>query len=111
MAGWFVLAATTVLPAQESSIEEDMDSADYIMPGCRQFLVSNTPLHFLEGNCNGIVDNLAFMGPDVCVPPGLALGEAVRVVVQHIDARPERGQENFRQLALEALAAAWPCRR
>lgn len=91
--------------------DTDLDSAEYIMPGCRQFLVSNTQFHFLEGNCNGIVETLEFMSPDLCVPPGSTLGEAVRIVVQYIDARPIRQQENFRLLALEALASTWSCRR
>lgn len=93
------------------SSETDLDSAQYIMPGCRQFLVSKTQLHFLEGNCNGIVETIEFMSPDLCVPPGSTLDEAVRIVVQYIDARPVRQQEDFRLLALEALVSAWSCRR
>jgi hypothetical protein len=102
-----------LVPIAEPSIstDTDLDSAEYIMPGCRQFLVSNTQFHFLEGNCNGIVETLEFMSPDLCVPPGSTLGDAVRIVVQYIDARPIRQQENFRLLALEALASAWSCRR
>lgn len=100
-----------LVPVAEPSIstDTDLDSAEYIMPGCRQFLIGNTQFHFLEGNCNGIVETLEFMSPDLCVPPGSTLGEAVRIVVQYIDARPIRLQENFRLLALEALASAWPC--
>jgi hypothetical protein len=31
------------------------------------------------------------------------------IVVRYIDDRPARQQEDFRELALEALKNAWPC--
>jgi hypothetical protein len=37
--------------------------------------------------------------------------QAVRIVVQFIDARPARLHERFTLLALEALTAAWPCKK
>jgi hypothetical protein len=36
--------------------------------------------------------------------------EVVRVVVEFIHARPERMEERFTTLALEALTATWPCK-
>jgi Rap1a immunity proteins len=33
------------------------------------------------------------------------------VVIKYIEARPERMHEQFGKLALEALTAAWPCKR
>jgi hypothetical protein len=35
----------------------------------------------------------------------------VAVVIKYIEARPERMHERFGDLALEALTAAWPCKR
>jgi hypothetical protein len=35
----------------------------------------------------------------------------VAVVVKYIEARPQRMDEDFGQLAIEALTAAWPCKR
>ena len=37
-------------------------------------------------------------------------GAGVRVVIKYIEARPERMQEPFGTLALEALEEAWPCK-
>jgi len=37
--------------------------------------------------------------------------QSVAVVVKYIEARPERMHELFGVLALEALTAAWPCKR
>jgi len=108
--GWVAVLAALILATQPASAEEDMDSAEYIMPGCRQFLVSNTPFHFLDGNCNGVVDDIEFASADLCAPRDSTLRDAVRVVVQYIDAQPDRQQESFRALAREALTVAWPCK-
>jgi hypothetical protein len=35
--------------------------------------------------------------------------QGVRIVLQYIDARPARLNENFNKLAAEALRQAWPC--
>jgi Rap1a immunity proteins len=37
--------------------------------------------------------------------------QSVAVVVKYIEARPQRMHEPFGKLALEALTAAWPCKR
>jgi hypothetical protein len=37
------------------------------------------------------------------------LNQQVKVVISYIEARPARMHEPFRDLALEALRAAWPC--
>jgi hypothetical protein len=47
----------------------------------------------------------------VCSPPGAINDEAVRIVIQYIDARPARLHEDFALLAAEALKVAWPCRK
>ena len=35
----------------------------------------------------------------------------ISVVIKYIEARPERMHEQFGDLAIEALMAAWPCKR
>jgi len=35
----------------------------------------------------------------------------VRTIVSYIEARPDRKKEDFRLLANEAMAKAWPCRK
>jgi len=47
----------------------------------------------------------------ICPPGGATVGNAVRVIVVYIDQRPERMDEQFEALALEALQQSWPCRR
>jgi hypothetical protein len=67
---------------------------------------------YWRGGCGGEVlgvwDTAAAINL-VCVPHGVTLIEVVRVVV-FIHARPERMEERFTTLALEALTATWPCK-
>jgi hypothetical protein len=41
---------------------------------------------------------------------GVTNTQIVRVVVVYIERRPQRMHENFKDLVLEALHDAWPCR-
>jgi hypothetical protein len=47
----------------------------------------------------------------ICSPQNVWREQRIRVVVAFIDARPARMHEDFRQLALEALMGAWPCKQ
>jgi hypothetical protein len=92
------------------------NSANAVMPGCRAFAdtANNNQLYFEQGIraglVSGILDTAArFHG--ICVPPQVIQGQAVRVVVQFIDAQPARMHERFSLLALEALTATWPCKK
>ena len=97
---------------------QDIDSANYFLPGCKAFLVrdkSEVPLTeiFASMRCAGFVDGLVYGvgGKDFCRPNGATIGQALAVVVKYIEARPERMHEPFGLLAIEALKAAWPCKR
>jgi hypothetical protein len=45
-----------------------------------------------------------------CVPEAAGNLERVRIIVAYIEALPERKKEDFRLLANEAMAKAWPCK-
>jgi Ssp1 endopeptidase immunity protein Rap1a len=99
-------------------------SANQVMKGCRAVVAKtksgNETLWFLRGICMGAVSTLAAAATaferaaegtiGVCIPAGTSVNQQVRVVVTYIDARPNRSQEDFRVLALEALKDAWPCK-
>ncbi len=89
--------------------QNDKTSANFIMPGCR---ASIGPA-LRQGRCSGIVEGFVFAGKgvDVCAPNAVTTEQAVRIVVQYIDKRPARINDDFRRLALEALRAAWPCKK
>jgi Rap1a immunity proteins len=130
-----LLGAPLAFTATAALAEEDFESANYTMPGCRNFGDHKLPdENFREGFCVGIVHGLIYSGIRVktflerdsdstgrllgtlrrseCIaaPDEATLGQQVGVVVSYIEARPERMHESFRQLALEALRTAWPCR-
>jgi hypothetical protein len=98
--------------------EPDQPSASYFMPGCSDaaslisFSVRDSEEEVARMNfCAGIVVGLEFMGEihGICVPPNTTSQQAASVVVQYIDGRPARTNEDFRSFAVEALRANWPC--
>jgi Rap1a immunity proteins len=123
LAGGAALALTVTGAAAE---QQDTTSANTLLPGCRELLDRKSDSGgFLRGFCAGTVTEiLAFGGmlhsvSDVFVipralcidaPAAVAAGQAVRVVVAYIDARPARMHERFDRLAIEALRETWPCR-
>jgi Ssp1 endopeptidase immunity protein Rap1a len=68
------------------------------------------------GVCAGTIEGLGYMASLLprekrpCPPPSVTNGQVVRVVVAYIERRPQRMHENFKELTLEALHDAWPCR-
>ena len=108
--GFIVLA---VLGAYAAFAQKDIYSADYLMPGCRDFIGADTDNAHLRGYCVDLVIGLArdAYAPRICVPREATDEQIVRVVVQYIDSQPARLQEDFVLLATEALRKTWPCKR
>jgi hypothetical protein len=112
-----IVLATTMLCCGTASAEPDQDSANFWMPACRELAFESPGTFrknpFDEGWCLGIVNGLSYLRPliGVCQPDGTTPRQALLVVVKYIDQRPERMNENFKALAVEALRAAWPCQR
>jgi Ssp1 endopeptidase immunity protein Rap1a len=90
---------------------QDINSANFFLPGCKAFIPRLTSRDFEGGRCVGFVHGLLFAVENICQPQGATIGQAVAVVIKYIEARPERTHESFGVLAYEALAAAWPCKR
>jgi hypothetical protein len=101
------LITAIVVNGEMAFAQNDATSANFIMPDCRAFLGPALQ----QGRCSGIVEGLVFADKGLCAPKASTTGQAVRIVVQYIDERPARQQENFIALALEALRADWPCRK
>jgi hypothetical protein len=116
-----IAAASMLAPA----IAADPDSANSRMPGCRELAEameraarnSNNPYRsgddFNQGLCGGTIQTLMFVARfiGVCRPHEATLPQAIRVIIQYIDAQPERMHEDFNVLAIEALHNAWPCQQ
>lgn len=107
--GIVVLAALTL----SGGFAAGSEPANTVMAGCRAVVENkNTDANiiYMRGYCLGLISGLS-AGRENCAPAEVTNGQLARVVVQYIDARPARMHEEFRKLALEAMKAAWPCRR
>jgi Rap1a immunity proteins len=47
----------------------------------------------------------------ICVPSNVAKGQVLQAILRYVEARPQRVQEEFGPLAIEALRDAWPCKK
>ena len=92
-----------------ASAETDLNSANAVMQGCRDLISPDSKRNVWEQTyCAGLIAGLRYAS---CSPNNAQTGQIVRVVIQYIDALPARMHEDFRNLALEAMKAAWPCPR
>jgi hypothetical protein len=88
--------------------------------GCKAFAEgrANTQpqLYGMQSYCSGVVHGLVAVGPllpanlQFCPPEASSPSQLARVVVQYVEAEPQRMHEDFRQLTLEAFHDAWPCK-
>jgi hypothetical protein len=96
---------------------EDIESANFILPACKNVVEGNQREPFRRGYCVGLVKGIAmakFNAPSggcVDYPAGATSGQMVSVVIRYIEARPTRMHEDFGKAVLEALMDAWPCRK
>ena len=114
-----ILAVLATLGAlmTNSAVAKDDHSANYYLPGCRDFADRHAALEpFQQGECVGILEGLATLAPDApfsvsrsCVPDDITLIQMTTVVVGWFDQHPQRWNENFMALAGFALHDAWPC--
>ena len=88
-----------------------MFTADFYLSGCKDFVAGRS--NFFAGRCVGAVEVLDALNADTklfCPPDNVDNLQRVRTIVSYIDARPGRKNEDFRLLANEAMAKAWPCK-
>jgi Rap1a immunity proteins len=97
----------------------DDASANAMLRGCKAFVegrATDAQLYGLGNFCAGIVMGLASVGKDLsrpewqfCAPATTNAQQLARVVVDFIEAHPDRMREDFKRLTLEAFHNAWPC--
>jgi hypothetical protein len=111
-----VLLGVAALPrtatAAGPAVSSRMFSADFYLSGCKDFVAGKS--NFFAGRCVGAVEVLDALNADTrlfCPPDSVDNLQRVRTIVSYIEARPERKNEDFRLLANEAMAKAWPCTR
>jgi hypothetical protein len=97
----YLLHAADTLPGCKTIIGE----GDEEQPGQRNYcavaVAALLPGNLLNLNHSCRVD----------IPTTFTIRQGALIVVRYIEARPERMQEPFFPLAIEALRDAWPCRK
>ena len=98
-----------------ASFAEDEQSANYMMPACRDFINGGSDTGtFVQGVCVGTIATIIALGRYAdthCAPPRVTNEQGLHVVIQYIDNQPARLHEKFGLLALEAMQNAWPCKK
>jgi Rap1a immunity proteins len=112
-------AIATLLVALFSSVAHSGPSAvthtfsgDFYLAGCKDFIAGRS--NFFSGRCVGAIEVLDALNSDTklfCPPATADNQQRIRTVVAYLEANPRRLQEDFRLLANEAMAKAWPCRK
>jgi hypothetical protein len=107
------------LPGIKHGICHRLTSNDQLMPGCiagesRDGEVRAScrlPLArlFYSGLCMGLVAGAHYVDEKSCAPEDTTPSQLMRVVLAYIEVRPQRMNDEFMQLVIEALRSAWPC--
>jgi hypothetical protein len=60
--------------------------------------------------CMGVVQGVASTAPGICLPPGVAVGQSLLVVLNYMRQYPQELNQDLAVVARKALVQAWPCR-
>src|SRR5713101_1917408 len=99
----------------EASAQGHASTGNEMLPTCRAFLEGPGLLEHATaeqalraGFCAGYVSGILAESTDACVPP-VSAREAVRTVVEYLEAHSEQLDDEFEDLVERALLATWPC--
>src|SRR5262245_50711746 len=102
-----------------SVAQHDRRSAKAVIPACQAWLATTDGRGRMpgifeirdQGYCIGVIEGLMLADSESCPPSPVTLAQAVRVVLSYIETRPAQMHEDFKLLSIQAMRAAWPCRR
>ena len=103
-----ILAFALLAGTAQANAESSPSSAAVIVPGCK-----DRESHDLKrGMCLGATLTLMAARNElhICPPAPKTTGQAIEIIVNYSDGHPEKLQDEFVEVALDALHAAWPCR-
>jgi hypothetical protein len=114
-----LLAAISFAIQTQAQAQSDPNSAMVFYPSCLAAADSEDATKQLRqaAICFGAVTTImnveGFFKPEfaVCPPEGtkVSVNQMIPVITGYLKNHPERLRDNFHQLAVTALAAAWPC--
>ncbi|MPZ40607.1 MAG: hypothetical protein GEU95_21660 [Rhizobiales bacterium] len=108
------LLLTIALLASTPAIAQQADpwSANNMVQPCKRWANQEGGSNPYSGTCAGAARTLLTFAPTLgaCPPDNASIGQLTKIIVRYAEQRPERLHEDYLQLALEALRAAWPCK-
>jgi hypothetical protein len=109
-----LVSVSLLIHFEAQAQSSDPLSANWIMPGCRAWLASNSDREpvtsrICAGKIVGVRGTMQRLNV-ICVPSRATIDQTIRIVVQYIEARPAMHHLQFHDLAFDALRATWPCR-
>lgn len=113
---YIVTAAILFGSSQAMAAQSNPDSGFVQLPQCKSYSDPKTPVRDQLGGsfCAGQLRALAYVSHALpsdlrsCVPDGAPNGQLVIVVIHYLEAHPERLNDDFMALALQAYREAWP---
>jgi hypothetical protein len=99
------------VPARSQAVATSY-TAEFYVEGCKDFLAGHS--NFFAGRCVGALEVLDALNDDTklfCPPEATTNLQRAQAVVNYIEARPERKTADFRLVANQAMAKAWPCKK
>lgn len=113
-----VVWAALIASASDAAAQQP-DTGASMFRGCKAFVgggMTDAQMQSLGAFCAGFVLGLATVGKDLsppewrsCPPATFNAQQSAQLVVSFIEAHPQRMNEDFRRLTLEAFHQAWPC--
>jgi Rap1a immunity proteins len=105
------LAAATPIHAKA---ESDLFSGNRWQPFCAAARAGDDSIDsFPQGVCVGVVaatERVLTRLKAVCPPSSATHGQNVRIVVRYMQDNPQVTHQDIRDIAVDALRAAWPCK-
>jgi hypothetical protein len=114
--------AMGLIVATSVQAQDDKSSAKYMLRYCRAAVNNQAPAlpldAVMQGMCVGVIEAISYMMSEfppeekeykTCPPNNASLEQTVRAVIAYMEARPQRMNEPFKKLAIEAVHDAWPC--
>jgi len=91
--------------------EEKPYTAKDLLQDCKNSLLERAafPRPFYSGLCMGLVAGVHYIDAKSCAPEHTTPSQLMHVVLAYIEVRPQRMNDEFMPLVVEALRSAWPC--
>ena len=99
-------AQTTAHELQEQCSQKSPGYAAGFCHGFIEAVLDMNDLHLLTARLNGVQS-----GSPMCIPDGVKMGQIVKIVMKFLDDHPEQLHLRARNIVLDSVAFAFPCKK